>query len=94
MKVARLYSYYTSRANSRATKGENMGLIDKCKAILTDPHPERDETHAATRYALDRSHCPAKPCKGASRELCATCIDTRKPLSVRKPEPITNKEIA
>lgn len=62
-----------------------MGFIDKCKAILTDPHPERDETHAATRYALDRAHCPAEPCRGANRELCATCIDTRKPLSVAKP---------
>jgi len=62
-----------------------MSLLDKCKAILTDPHPERDETHSATRYALDRAHCPAQPCPGANPALCGVCTDTRKPLSVAKP---------
>ena len=28
-----------------------MGFLDKCKASLTDKHPERDESHSATRYA-------------------------------------------
>lgn len=62
-----------------------MSLLDKCKAILIDPHPEQDESHAATRYALDRAHCPAQPCPGANPALCGVCTDTRKPLSVAKP---------
>jgi len=62
-----------------------MSLLDKCKAILTDPHPERDETHSATREAMNPLHCPPWPCPGANPALCGVCTDTRKPLSVAKP---------
>jgi len=62
-----------------------MSLLDKCKAILIDPHPERDETHSATREKMNPLHCPPWPCPGANPALCATCEDTRKPLSVAKP---------
>lgn len=62
-----------------------MSFLDKCKSLLLDPHPEQDESHAATRYALDRAHCPAQPCPGANPALCGVCADMRKPLSVAKP---------
>ena len=29
-----------------------MGILKRISDALTDPHPERDETHAATRYAM------------------------------------------
>ena len=61
--------------------------IMKLKAFLSwlflDPHPERDESHSATREAQNLAHCPPWPCKGASRELCASCRQDRKPLEAR-----------
>ena len=38
-----------------------MSFMDKCRAILIDPHPERDETHAATRYGLYETELPLQP---------------------------------
>jgi len=36
-----------------------MSFIDTCKRIITDPHPERDESHAATR--LYHPELPLQP---------------------------------
>lgn len=62
-----------------------MSFLDKCKAILFEPNPGRNEMSSAAREAMNCAHCPTYPCKGANQNLCATCRDTRKPLSVAKP---------
>lgn len=36
-----------------------MSFLDTCKRIVTDPHPERDESHAATR--LYHPELPLQP---------------------------------
>ena len=38
-----------------------MSFLDTCKRIVTDPHPERNETHAATRYGLYAPELPLQP---------------------------------
>lgn len=40
-----------ARANGKRHTSKAHQVADALKALLTDPHPEQDETHAATRYA-------------------------------------------
>lgn len=40
---------------------------------LYDPHPERDETHAATRYALQRRCADCVP----GERTCSDCMEDK-----------------
>ena len=53
-------------------------VLEFLRWLFIDPHPERSETHSATREAMN---CPPYPCKGANPRLCATCREERKPLT-------------